>query len=98
MLADSPRINDLDDLRSYVQQIICEKNDLEVNAFSMTERILVRAGKPCGLFFCLHGPRSVKFTAIWETDHNSVLFYSPTGERTQKSQLAHVPSFVAQPA
>jgi hypothetical protein len=98
MLADSPRIKDLDDLRSYVQQIICEKNDLEVHAFSMTERILVRAGKPCGLFFCLHGPRSVKFTAIWETDHNSVLFYSPTGERTQKSQLAHVPSLVAQPA
>ena len=65
----------------YVHETICENNELEVNAFSMTERILVRGGKPCGLYFCLHGPRAVKFTAIWETDRNSVLFYGATGER-----------------
>ncbi len=94
MLDDSPRINDLDDLRAYVHETICKNNELEVNAFSMTERILVRGGKPCGLYFCLHGPRAVKFTAIWETDRNSVLFYSATGQRVQKSQLTQAPSLV----
>ncbi len=94
MLDDSPRINDLHDLRTYIHKTICESNELEINAFSMTERILVRSGKPCGLYFCLHGPRAVKFTAIWETDRNSVLFYSATGQRVHKAQLTHAPSLV----
>ncbi|MHB8865798.1 MAG: hypothetical protein ACYC6N_25750 [Pirellulaceae bacterium] len=98
MLDDSPRINDLDDLRTFVREAICETNELEVNAFSMTERILIRGGRPCGLYFCLHGPRAVKFTAIWETDRNSVLFYSPTGERVQRAQLTQAPNLVPQVA
>ena len=98
MLDDSPRINDLDELRAYVHEKICENNELEVNVFTMSERILVRGGKPCGLYFCLHGPRAVKFTAIWETDRNSILFYSATGERVEKSQLRHAPSLVPMPA
>ena len=96
MLDDSPRINGLDDLRIYVHQTICHHNELEFNAFSMTERILVRAGKPCGMYFCLHGPRAVKLTAIWEMDRNSVLFYSATGERLHRSQLTHVPNLAPQ--
>ena len=98
MLDDSsPRISDLDDLRSFVHQTICDNNELEINAFTMTERILVRGGKPCGLYFCLHGPRAVKFTAIWETDRNSILFYSATGERVHRTQLNHAPSLVPVP-
>ena len=96
MMDDSPRINDLDDLRSYVQETICERNELETNAYTMTERILIRAGRPCGLYFCLHGPRAVKFTAIWETDRNSVLFYGPTGERIERAQLTQAPNLVPQ--
>ncbi len=94
MLDDSPRINDLDDLRAYVHETICEKNELEVNVYVMTERVLVRGNRPCGLYFCLHGPRAVKFTAIWETDRNSVLFYGPTGERIERAQLMQAPSLV----
>ncbi len=94
MLDDSPRIKDLDDLRAFVHEMICQINELEVNAFKMTERILTRGGRPCGLYFCLHGPRAVKFTAIWETDRNSVLFYSPTGERMQRAQLIQAPNLV----
>ena len=41
--------------------------------------------------FCLHGPRAVKFTAIWETEHNRVLFYGSTGERFQKTHLIEAP-------
>lgn len=94
----SPRISDLNDLRTYVHATICENNELEVNAFEMTERILIRRGQPCGMYFCLHGPRAVKFTAIWETDRNSVLFYGATGERVCRTRLAHAPRLVSLPA
>ncbi|MHA1564418.1 MAG: hypothetical protein ACTSX7_03805 [Alphaproteobacteria bacterium] len=57
----------------------------------MTERILVRGGKPCGIYFCLHGPRSTKFSAIWETDRNRILFYGSSGERFLKTQLNDFP-------
>jgi hypothetical protein len=56
----------------------------------MSERILVRNGKPCGIYFCLHGPRSVRLTAIWETERNTILFYGATGEKLSKTQLAPV--------
>jgi len=63
----------------------------------MTRKILVRGGKPCGIYFCLHGPRGVKFTAIWETDRNCVLFYGCGGERFQKTQLLEAPPLEPSP-
>ena len=92
MHGDPIRIGDLEELRTFVHQTICEHNELEPDVFPTTERILLRRGQPCGLFFCVHGPRSVKFTAIWETDRNMVLFYGSTGERQHKSQLVGTPS------
>ena len=87
-------LNNLNDLRRYVHHTICEQNELELNAFAITERILVRSQRPCGIFFCLHGPRSVRLTAIWETDRNTILFYSSSGERVLKTQLVHAPQLV----
>ena len=57
----------------------------------MTERVLRRGGKPCGIYFCLQGPRLARFTAIWETDRNQVLFYGSHGERFQRTQLIEGP-------
>ena len=38
-----------------------------MNAFPTSETLLKRGKlQPCGLMFCLHGPRAVKFSAIWE--------------------------------
>ena len=91
MLTRVREIYSLEELREYVNETLCEHYELQIDAFEMTERILRRAGKPCGIFFCLHGPRAVKFTAIWETDRNCILFYGPTGERFQKTQLAEAP-------
>lgn len=91
MSAQSLQLDNLADLRTYIHQAICDQNELEVGAFPVTERILVRGPKPCGIFFCLHGPRSVKFTAIWETDRNTVLFYNSCGERVGKTQLVQAP-------
>jgi hypothetical protein len=85
------RIEDLEQLRHYVNETLCHNEQLIENAFQMTQRILLRNGKPCGIYFCVHGPRSVKVTAIWETDRNTILFYGSTGERYKKIRLVAAP-------
>ena len=87
MLTCTPKMQSLTDLREFVNETLCQQNELECGAFPLTERILVRGGRPCGIYFCLHGPRSVKFSAIWETQCNRILFYGSTGERFCKIQL-----------
>ena len=91
MLASSRVIHNLNDLRRYVNLTLCEQDQLELDAFEMVERILMRNGRACGIFFCLHGPRAVKLTAIWETDRNSILFYGSNGERFHKTLLVAAP-------
>ena len=91
MSTSMERLQNLENLRDYVSRILCYHDQLEQNAFRMTERILVRSGKPCGIFFCLNGPRAVKVTAIWETERNTILFYSSSGERFHRTQLAKAP-------
>ncbi|NLS96356.1 MAG: hypothetical protein GXX96_29820 [Planctomycetaceae bacterium] len=81
------QISNVDALREFVNETLCEHYELKLDAFEMTERVLRRGGRPCGMYFCLHGPRAVKFTAIWETDRNQILFYGSTGERFLKMQL-----------
>ena len=56
------QIDNVDDLRNYISVTLCEYYELKNGAFQMTEQLLVRAGKPCGIFFCLNGPRAFDFT------------------------------------
>jgi hypothetical protein len=91
MLTRFQQIEDIHDLRDYVNTTICTHCQLQPGRFMMTERLLRRNGKPCGLYFCVHGPRATKFTAIWETDRNQVLFYGSSGERYLKVQLLEAP-------
>lgn len=84
-------MQNLSDLRNFVLKTLCEQHELEPGAFPMTERILLRSGTPCGMYFCLHGPRAVKVSAIWETERNSILFYGAAGERLLKVQLVAAP-------
>lgn len=92
LLTSTERLQNLESLRNYVNKVLCENDQFEIGAFRMTERILVRGNRPCGIFFCLHGPRSVKVTAIWETESNTILFYSSTGERFHRTRLVKSPS------
>jgi hypothetical protein len=78
----------LEDLRDFVQQTICERHQLLVGAFQFRERILVRCSKPCGLQFTLNGPRAVQFSAIWDADRRTILFYDSNGGRLHQSDLA----------
>ncbi|MCP4193574.1 MAG: hypothetical protein GY768_23420 [Planctomycetaceae bacterium] len=92
MIANRPPALNLQGLKDYIYQTLCEHEKLEIGVFPMTERVLRRRTEPCGIYFCLHGPRSVKFTAIWETDRNTVLFYGATGERFHKLRLPQAPA------
>jgi len=84
--------DDLAEIRRYVTETLCEKDQLEANYFPVSERVLVRGGAPCGMYFCLHGPRSMCLTAIWETDSNTIWFYGSRGERFRKTQLMASPT------
>lgn len=80
-------------LKTYVYETLCKLNELEFGAFEITERALVRHNETCGVHFCLHGPRNVKLTAIWEKDANTVLFFGSNGGRVQRTPLVAVPAF-----
>ena len=92
MMTDPLQIKNIKQLRQFVSHTLCKQNDFEEGIFQVTERILTRGTQPCGIFFCLHGPRSVKLTAVWETEKNSILFYGSTGERFKKTMLLKAPS------
>lgn len=91
MLTRFQQIESVHDLREYVNTTICSHNQLQEGVFSLTERMLLRGGKRCGIYFCLHGPRATKFTAIWDMDRNQVLFYGSRGEKFLKAQLIDSP-------
>ena len=97
MPTETQRLDDLHSIRRYVNETLCEQDKLEADHFPLSERILVRGGAPCGVFFCLHGPRSLCLTAIWETDSNTILFYGSRGERFRRTQLI-APPHIAEPA
>ena len=86
------RIQSIDELRQYVYHTLCQHEQLELGAFPFTEKLLTRGDRPCGLLINLRGPRSVLFSAIWETERNTILFYNSVGERFQTTQLEVAPS------
>src|SRR3972149_6239163 len=98
MLTDTQRLDDLTAIRRYISEKLCEKDQLEARFFPLSEQVLVRRGAPCGVDFCLHGPRSLRLTAVWETDSNTILFYGSRGERFRKTQLIAPPAIVDQAA
>ncbi len=85
------KLSSVDQLRQFVLQTLCQQNDLEMDVFPVSERMLIKRGKPVGIQFCLHGPRNVRFMAIWETEKQTVLFYGSSGQRTGRVQLSHSP-------
>lgn len=80
-------VRSVQELRSFVHQTLCDKENLIYEQFEMTESELVRRGRTCGLQFHLQGPRSVRLGAIWNSDHNVLYFYDAVGERYLKLRL-----------
>lgn len=84
-----------EELRRYVAETLGKFESLKAEQFPLTEDVLFRSGKPCAIYFCLHGPRQVRLTAVWETDENRILFYGSCGRRVQRRQLDSSPKLMA---
>lgn len=77
----------IEQLRKLVSKVLCKQSDFEEGIFKISERLLKRGQEKCGIFFCLHGPRSVKLTAVWECEKNSIRFYGSNGEKFKTINL-----------
>jgi hypothetical protein len=85
------RLPTLEDIRKYVADTLGQLETLDASHYQLSQHILIRSGAPCGIHFCLHGPRALQLTAIWETDRNTILFYSSRGERVGRTRLLAAP-------
>lgn len=84
-------VRSLSDLKYFVYQTLCRDHELLMNAFPTSETVLKRGKERfCGMMFCLHGPRAVKFSAIWEKANNRILFYGPDGKRYMQVELKDI--------
>ena len=88
------RFESVDEIRHYVAETLSRFESLEAANFELSQQILHRNGKPCGVHFCLHGPRALRLSAIWETDQNSILFYGSCGRRMHRIKLAQSPQIL----
>lgn len=91
MVECQTRIHNFEEIRRYVFETLSHIELLRPESSQLTLDLLSRNGSPCGVYFCLHGPRAVCLTAIWETDANTILFYGSRGERVQRTQLVAAP-------
>ena len=95
MVESSKRLPTLEDVRSYVAETLSRIETLDPQQYPLSQHILMRSGAPCGIHYCLHGPRAVCLTAIWDADRNAILFYSSRGERVQRTRLLAAPALHA---
>ncbi len=98
MIALQPTRIDFDLLRTDVHTQLAELGQLEVGCFPMTERVVVRGGDVCGIYFCLHGPRNVKLTAICDLGKRQVIYYGTDGVRTQAAPIPQTHAATSQVA
>ena len=96
MLERLERIHTFEQIRCYVLETLSKLELLKSDCCQLVVRLLLRAGRPCGVYFCLYGPRAVRLSAIWETDSNSILFYGSSGERVGRTHLVEAPELPQQ--
>ena len=76
-----------DSLRALVRQKLCEPDFLDPDCYQITESLLIQRGQPCGLAYCLNGPRAVRLTAIWSTEEQMLYCYNSRGKRFLKTPV-----------
>jgi hypothetical protein len=81
----------LDALRQHVLQVLCSHDQLDPAQTPLRQALIMRSGRPCGLFFQVQGPRLLKTYAVWAGEENRVLFYDSTGLRFGETRLSEGP-------
>ena len=95
MLDSKQSFATFEELRGFVADTLGKIESLKAEHFPLTEDLLFRSGQPCGIYFCLHGPRQVRLSAVWETVENRILFYRSCGRRVLRTQLTAAPKLAA---
>jgi hypothetical protein len=78
-------------LRDHVLATLCAHDQLDPAQTPLQEVLVVRSGRPCGLFFQVHGPRLLKTYALWAGTEDRILFYDSTGARFAETRLSEAP-------
>ena len=81
------QIQSFGDLKSFIYSEICKDHGLLAEGAFTKETVVRRGSEPCGIVFCLYGPRAVQFSAIWEWEGRRALFYNPNGTRYREITL-----------
>ena len=81
----------LDQLRQYVRDRLCEVDRLDPAQVQLRQAVVRRAGRPCGLFFQVQGPRLLRTYAVWAGDEHRILFYDSKGDRCGDARLSDAP-------
>jgi hypothetical protein len=81
----------LSELRSHVLQKLCGHDRLDPRQTDLRQAMILRSGKPCGIFFHVQGPRLLRTYAIWAGMEDRILFYDSTGLRFAETQLTEAP-------
>ena len=81
----------LDELRKHVLHTLCANDRLDPEQTPLRQAVVLRRGKPCGLFFQAQGPRQLKTYAVWAGEENRILFYDCTGARFAEVRLSEAP-------
>jgi hypothetical protein len=84
-------LTSIDDLCDHVLRTLCAHDELDHSQTPMHQTVLVRSGRPCGLFFHVKGPRQVKTYAIWAGEEGRILFYDSNGLRFGETRLVDGP-------
>lgn len=79
-------------LENHVLQQLCAQDKLEPRYTPLYSRVLHRGNRPCGMFFCIHGPRLLRAYAVWSIEESRILFYEGTGQRFAETQVLEGPS------
>jgi hypothetical protein len=89
-----------DQLRDYVVQVLCERQDLDPHQYPAAQVPLVRWDRPCGLLFIQSGPRQLRLVAVWDWEQNMVAFYDCDGTRFRVDRVSvqSLPEGTARPA
>ncbi len=91
----APCFGTLDQLARWIAETLASLEMLKADQFRLTQQPLYRQGQPCGMYYCLQGPRALSLSAVWETQSNTVLFYGSSGQRVQRIRLHRAPELAA---
>jgi hypothetical protein len=80
-----------EDLRHFIRTTLCDNDRLDLDSSPFLEGPLKRAGRVCGIYFEVQGPRLMRSHAIWVGEEHRILFYDSTGARFAEVRLSEAP-------